>query len=84
MRPHPADLPTRRGRIQFEVNSQISQRFQAWIKCLIQPDIEQRFNTAQTALETLQNDAIPLDGFSITHSKPRGSRVNLKKTDEQL
>jgi serine/threonine protein kinase len=83
-RNHPADLPTRRGRIQFEVNSYISPRFQAWIKCLIQPDIEQRFNTAKKALEVLQNDHFALDGLSTTLSKPRGSEVSLKKTDEEL
>jgi serine/threonine protein kinase len=81
-RKHPADLPTRRGRIQFEVNSHISKRFQAWIKCLIQPDVEQRFNTAEKALETLQNDALPLKGFFKI--KPEDTKIYLKKTDEKL
>ncbi|MGB3402381.1 MAG: hypothetical protein WBA77_06800, partial [Microcoleaceae cyanobacterium] len=83
-RSHPADLPTRRGRIQFEVSSQISKRFQAWIKCLIQPDLEQRFSTAEKALKTLQNDDLPLDGFFKIKPKPENTKITLKKTDKKL
>jgi serine/threonine protein kinase len=79
---HPADLPSRKGRIQFEAE-QTSEQFQTWLKYLIQPDVNQRLESAQSALKALQNDRLMLS-FNTVGSKPSGTRVMLAKTNEQL
>lgn len=82
-RTHPADLPTRRGCLQFDVTAQVSDRLQAWLKCLVEPDLDQRFDTAQRALETLRNDQLPLNR-ERSPSQPIDSKVVFTKSDEQL
>ncbi|MBF2000519.1 MAG: serine/threonine protein kinase [Synechococcales cyanobacterium M58_A2018_015] len=83
-RVHPADLPRRRGQIQFDAKSQVSDRFQNWLKCLVHPEVNQRLNTAQQAVDTLRDDSLPLQTGQVLPSRPQGSRVILTKTDEQL
>ncbi|MBF2076370.1 MAG: serine/threonine protein kinase [Synechococcales cyanobacterium C42_A2020_086] len=83
-RVHPADLPRRRGQIQFDAKSQVSDRFQNWLKCLVHPEVDQRLNTAQQAVDTLRDDSLPLQTGQVLPSRPQGSRVILTKTDEQL
>lgn len=84
IRKHPADLPRRRGQLQFDATSQVSDRFQAWLRSLVHPDVDQRPSTAQRALETLQNEQLPLPNNLASRSKPAGSRVLLTKADTQL
>ncbi|MDB9341975.1 serine/threonine-protein kinase [Nodularia spumigena CS-586/05] len=49
----PAELPQNNLRIQFADYSNISANFVSWIEKLIEPALEQRFATAQEALELL-------------------------------
>lgn len=81
---HPADLPRRRGQLQFDARSQVSDRFQAWLQNLVHPDGEHRPSTAQWALKTLQNEQLPLQTSSVLHAKPAGSKILLTKTETQL
>ena len=81
-RTHPADLPSRNGLIYFEAGSTASEPLQTWIRCLIQPDLSQRFQSAQSALEALPSNQFTL--FKTVRSKPSGSGLILTKTDEQL
>lgn len=80
---HPADLPNRRGCIQFE-GKRIGEQFRTWLKWLVQPDLDQRLKSAQLALDALQSDLLTLESFPNIHSKPRNSRVVLTKTDDRL
>jgi serine/threonine protein kinase len=80
---HPADLPSRNGFIQFEAKLSTSTQFQTWLRYLIQPDVSQRFQSAQLALEALQNDQLVSSAHAVP-SKPSGSRITLTKTDAQL
>lgn len=80
---HPADLPSRSGFIRFEAESLVSAQFQTWLSYLIQPDVSQRFQSAQLALEALQNEQLTPSSHGV-RSKPSGSRVILTKTDAQL
>lgn len=80
---HPADLPTRKGCIIFEAENLASEQFQTWLKYLIQPDANQRFESAKSAIEALQNDRL-LSSFNTFGSKPSGSRITIVKTNEQL
>lgn len=83
-RTHPSDLPSRNGCIRFEAESLASEQFQTWLKYLIQPDVNRRFKSAQSAMDALQNDLLTLQSFQSVHLKPRDSRVVLTKTDDQL
>jgi len=51
----PADLPQRDLRIQFTDKVTISSDLERWLQKLIEPAPEQRFKTAQEALEALIN-----------------------------
>jgi serine/threonine protein kinase len=79
---HPADLPSRNGCIRFE-STQASEQFQTWLKYLIQPDADRRFESAKSAMKALQNDRL-ISSFNTVGSKPSGSRIMLVKTNEQL
>jgi hypothetical protein len=83
-RTHPADLPSRNGCIRFEAERLASKPFQTWLKLLIQPDLSQRFKNARSALDALQKEQLTLQSLAKVHVKPRGSRVALTKTDDQL
>ncbi|WP_063712035.1 serine/threonine protein kinase [Coleofasciculus chthonoplastes] len=83
-RTHPADLPSRNGCIRFEGERLASKPFQTWLKLLIQPDLSQRFKNARSALDALQKEQLTLQSLAKVHVKPRGSRVVLTKTDDQL
>jgi len=82
-RTHPADLPCRNGRLQFEA-PQMSDRFQTWLHCMIHPDIERRFKSAELALKALGDEIIPLPNYCQRLTKPAGSQVILSKTDDYL
>lgn len=78
----PADLPQRNMRIQFSEQVTLSPHFVNWIETLTEPDIEQRFSTASQALDALIMGNIP--NSSALASKPYGSRIQLKKSFNQL
>ena len=80
---HPADLPIRNGRIRFEGACSASDRFQSWLRYLIQPDANQRFQSALSALDALRDDRI-VTPMGSSSSKPNGSRVVLVKTEDRL
>lgn len=50
---HPADLQTQGLRIQFESRVTLSNEFATWLKKLIRPTIDARWQTAQEALDAL-------------------------------
>ncbi|PSN16843.1 serine/threonine protein kinase [filamentous cyanobacterium CCT1] len=54
-RVHPADLPQRKGVIQFDATSQVSRPFHAWLESMVQPGLEERISTAEQAVEILKN-----------------------------
>lgn len=76
---HPANLPSRRGRIQFE-SQYLSNQFMTWLKCLIEPEVSQRFKSAELTLKALQNNAF----FPISNNlelQPKDSRLILIKNE---
>ncbi|MEO0539006.1 MAG: serine/threonine-protein kinase [Cyanobacteria bacterium P01_A01_bin.123] len=84
IRTHPADLPMRNGRMRFEAEQFVSEQFQTWLQRLIQPDLDKRFSTTQLALKGLQSDLSTLQATQSARLKPKGSRVELTKTDDRL
>ena len=65
---HPADLPQKNGRIQFEdvTSSNLSPDFTRWLKAVTEPTLETRILSASVALSKLQqpNTNINFSTFS--------------------
>ena len=51
---HPADLPVRDGRIQFEDLTSLSSEFTQWLRATTEPTLETRIKSASEALAFLQ------------------------------
>ena len=88
IRRHPADLPVKRGQMEFEVSDLISDlpseglrhRMQNWLRYLVHPSVVQRLMSARWALDTLTDENLPLQSKQGLYAKPHGTRVGLKKT----
>ena len=52
-RVEPAQLPTRRGQIEFRVLAPVSREFGAWLDSLVEPELSRRVPTAAAALARL-------------------------------
>ncbi|MFB2917971.1 serine/threonine protein kinase [Aerosakkonema funiforme] len=74
---HPADLPQKDMRIEFDQNSNLSLAFADWLKWMTEPSLERRFNSAQSALSALEEQK-PRKPYSleIKQRKPV-STINL-------
>ncbi|AFZ17535.1 serine/threonine protein kinase [Allocoleopsis franciscana] len=78
----PADLPQQKGRIQFADRVRLNPGFVRWIEKLTEPNLSQRFRSANEALEALLENQ--MTSVAITHPKPSNSRIQLKKSPTQL
>ncbi|MGB3760552.1 MAG: serine/threonine-protein kinase [Rivularia sp. (in: cyanobacteria)] len=78
----PADLPQKHMRIQFQDQVSLSASFIRWIEKLTEPDIEQRFSSAEEALEALNNRLAVNSLAEITNTQ--GSPIKLNKSDHHL
>lgn len=54
----PADLPTDRLKISFRNRVQISEQFADWLEKMLEPDAEERFVSAASALAALQRPKV--------------------------
>jgi serine/threonine protein kinase len=80
---HPADLPQKDGRIQFEHIANISPTFADWLKWMTEPCLERRLKSASFALQALEKQALRED-LSLVATQPAGSRVVLTKKHNYL
>lgn len=65
---HPADLPVRDGRIQFEDFTSLSSEFTQWLRATIEPILENRIKSAAFALTLLQQPKLNTNIFSNSFS----------------
>jgi serine/threonine protein kinase len=80
---HPADLPQKDFRIQFEQLANLSPSFTSWLKRMIEPSLEQRFSSASAALEAL--DEPQIESFrTLNVIQPVSSKIKLKKNRNSL
>lgn len=86
---NPADLPQKRMQIQFRDRLQLSEAFADWLEKMLEPAIEDRFQSAQSALAALRN--APVQGRNplvsaplVPIQKPRGSRIRLQRSHDCL
>ena len=72
---HPADLPHKDGRIQFEQYVNLSPAFAQWLNRMIEPSLDRRLASATTALQALEQPQT--DEAPIVVSQPSGSKIKL-------
>lgn len=79
----PADLPQSDLTIEFRDRTNASSHLLRWIEELIEPSLKRRFSQAQQALNALKSGHLSRTG-SCKISPPPNTRVNLRKSREQL
>jgi serine/threonine protein kinase len=80
---HPANLPQKNLRIQFEGLTQLTPGFERWLQKAIAPDPQQRFSSAKAALKALQSaDTVYVPPVLV--EKPFGSKIKLLKNEQKL
>ncbi|WP_036479738.1 serine/threonine-protein kinase [Myxosarcina sp. GI1] len=80
---HPADLPQQDFRISFENFVNLSSSFVEWLQWMTQPSLERRLESADRALEALENPKLQTKPALVV-SKPIDSKVVLNKKAEYL
>lgn len=85
----PAELPQNNLRIRFRDRTNLSSKFGSWIEKLIQPDLEQRFADACTALKALEQEQELSSQMTRSKKNPgvyciRPSIVVTKRSAEEL
>jgi serine/threonine protein kinase len=80
---HPADLPQKDFRIQFEQLANPSPSFNSWLKRMIEPSLERRFSSASAALEAL-NKPQSINLPTLVVGKPYNSKIQLIKKRDSL
>ncbi|MBD2017080.1 serine/threonine protein kinase [Microcoleus sp. FACHB-53] len=80
---HPADLPHKDGRIQFEQAANLSPAFANWLRWMTQPSLDKHLTSAVEALQALeqpqQRDVAPL-----VVRQPSDSKISLTKNADSL
>ncbi|WP_375513168.1 serine/threonine protein kinase [uncultured Nostoc sp.] len=80
---HPADLPQKDFRIQFEQVANLSPSLTRWLKSMTEPSLERRFSSAAVAIAALEKpQAINLPTLVV--GKPDGSKIQLTKNWDSL
>lgn len=78
---HPADLPHKDGKIQFQPEL-LSPAFANWLRWMTQPSLDRRLASATTALQALEQPQT--DEAPLVVSKPSGSKIKLTKDANSL
>lgn len=82
---HPADLPQYDFQIQFEQYcDRLSPVFINWLKLMTQPRLEKRLNSANKALQVLEQRQLRTDKIVSIPTQPVGSKIQMKKTADSL
>ncbi|MBH8564237.1 serine/threonine protein kinase [Nostoc sp. CENA67] len=79
---HPADLPQKDFRIQFEHLTNLSPSLTNWLKWMTEPSLEKRLSSATEALTALNNSLHSTTVLII--GKPAGSKIQLTKNSDSL
>lgn len=85
----PADLPQQRMKILFHDKIAVSEGFAEWLERMLEPAIEDRFQSAQDALQALQQTSAVTLVWHFPSSlrrwqKPKQSQVCLQRTNDWL
>ena len=80
---HPADLPQKDFRIQFEQLANLSPSFSNWLKWMVEPSLERRLSSAAEAIAALEKPQ-PTNLPTLVVGKPDGSKIQLTKNGDSL
>lgn len=80
---HPADLPQKDGRIQFEQQANISLEFSSWLRWMTEPSLDRRLGSAKEALQALEQPPTK-NSAPLVVKKPFGSKISLIKDEDSL
>ncbi|MEH2170335.1 MAG: serine/threonine-protein kinase [Nostoc sp.] len=87
---HPADLPQKDFRIQFEEVANVSPALTRWLKSMVEPSLERRLSSADQAMSTTGSAYAALEKPQPTNlptlvvGKPDGSKIQLTKNWDSL
>ncbi len=81
---HPADLPQKDFRIQFEQVANLSPCLSNWLRRTIEPSLEQRLSSASAALKALDESPQLKNTTALTIGKPPDSKIQLFKSEDQI
>jgi serine/threonine protein kinase len=80
---HPADLPQKDGRIQFEQQANISPELSSWLRWMTEPSLDRRLGSAKEALQALEQPPAK-NSAPLVVKKPFGSKISLIKDEDSL
>lgn len=80
---HPADLPQKDFRIDFE-SANLSVAMSSWLRWMTEPALDRRLDSAQKALQALQQKQPLKNNVLLVEKKPTGSKVELNKSADYL
>jgi len=80
---HPADLPQKELKLQFEQVVRLSPQLTSWLQKMTEPSLEQRFHSAKEALQALERGQIGASLPTKT-SKPVYSRIIINRSIAKL
>jgi serine/threonine protein kinase len=84
---NPGDLPQKRLQLQFQEHVQIDQPLKQWLKRMVEPSLDRRFQHAEEALVLLKmrNSLSSMETAQVdAYGEPLPSLVRLERTSEQL
>lgn len=81
---HPADLPQKDLRLDFESSVNLSPQFTRWLRKMIQPSLEKRFSSAKEAINVLLEPVAIIETKSFNFTKPFDSQIRLSKENGVL
>jgi hypothetical protein len=83
---HPADLPQRDLRIQFEQVVNLSPALSSWLKRMIQPSLDRRLTSATEALQAIEQPQQRQQSsiYPTVVRKPVGSKILLNQGADSL
>jgi serine/threonine protein kinase len=77
---HPADLPEKDFRIQFEAVTNLSENFTTWLKLMTEPSLGNRLSSANAALTALEKPLKPTPtNTHLPAKKPTDSKIKFTK-----
>ncbi|MEM9510690.1 MAG: serine/threonine-protein kinase [Cyanobacteria bacterium P01_E01_bin.35] len=80
---HPAELPSKAGKIVFEPSVQLNYALIRWLNQLIEPSCDRRFDSATRALQTLQQPQIT-NLEAVIVKQPAFSKIVLHRTVDEI
>jgi serine/threonine protein kinase len=80
---HPADLPQKDFRIDFERGANLSPGFSQWLQRMTEPGLERRLSSATEAIAALEKPQ-PINSPVLVVGKPYDSKIQLTKNGDSL